>query len=164
MKHALLVGAITLVGVELLTARSATTPSAVFTLAQAEAGRVELVTNKFGACSDCHTIGLAGRVGDPAELPPLSALSDATQKMIRENYKGKVPALAGPKFIGRWASRTTKDLTADFTRRFASTLSEDVRLNIIAYLLHVSGAPAGTEPLTLDTAVEIGSLLPTTVH
>lgn len=139
-------------------------PQAGFTVAQAEAGRVALVQNAFGACSDCHAISLAGRVGGADELPPLTTLSEATQKMIREDYKGKVPPLAGAKFIARWSSRTTNDLTADFTRRFGSTLTEDTRLNIVAYLLYVSGATPGTEPLTMERAVEIGALMPTAVQ
>lgn len=103
-------------------------------------------------------------MGAADELPPLTTLSEATQKMIPDDYKGRVPSLAGAKFIARWSSRTTKDLTANFTRRFGSTLSEETRLNIVAYLLYVSGATPGTEPLTMETAVEIGTLMPTTAR
>ena len=92
------------------------------------------------------------------------SLSADTQKMIHDNYGGKVPALAGPKFITRWSARTTKDLTADFKRRFASTLSEETRLDIVAYLLELNGASPGAEPLTMATSVEIGAIVPTSAR
>jgi cytochrome c553 len=162
MKQILLVAAVVLVGAELLAAGQSAPPSAVFTAAQAAAGKIELQKNAFGACSDCHTSRLTGRIGDAGELPALSSLSADTQKMIRDTYHGKVPPLAGTKFIARWSTRTTQDLTADFKRRFASSLSEETRLDIVAYLLESSGAVSGTEPLTMETSVEIGTLVPST--
>jgi hypothetical protein len=42
--------------------------------------------------------------------------------------------------------------------RFADTLNEDTRLDLVAYVLQLNGAPAGTDALTRDTDVEIGRL------
>lgn len=59
MMRLMLGAALVLVGFECLAARPAAAPQGGFTVAQAEAGRVELVQNAFGACSDCHAISLA---------------------------------------------------------------------------------------------------------
>ena len=48
------------------------------------------------------------------------------------------------------------------TLRFAppgSRMSQETRLNLIAYILQVNGARAGGTPLTLDTDVKIGALI-----
>ena len=135
---------------------------AVYTAEQAEAGRMELQTNSFGACTDCHTTTLTGRNGDAGELPPVGSLPANTQKLINDNG-GKIPALVGPKFMTRWAARTTKDLTKEFQKRFAppsARLSEETRLNLIAYTLQANGAMPGTQPLTMATDMEIRTLAP----
>src|SRR5215468_4700583 len=93
--------------------------AAVYTREQAEAGRLALTANAFGACTDCHTTGLTGRRGDTGELPSLSSLSEDYQKTIN-NYGGKVPALVGPDFLKRWAARTTRDLNREFRDRFGN--------------------------------------------
>jgi len=160
MKHSVVVCMIVFGAAAFVAARQAAVPPTAFTAAQADAGRMAIEHNKFGACSDCHTSGLTGRTGAPDELPLLDSLSPATQTMIRDQYHGKVPALVGPTFIARWAPRTTRDLTHDFERRFAGTLSEDTRLSIVAYLLQANGAAPGSEPLTMTTSVGIGSLVP----
>ena len=72
----------------------------VYTAEQAAAGERAVQNNAFGRCSDCHSNGLRGRNGDPDELPPLSSLPEDTQTMVG-NYGGKVPQLAGPKFMFR---------------------------------------------------------------
>ena len=132
----------------------------VYTAAQAEAGRRDVLNNKFGNCTLCHTTTLTGRTGDgdASELPPVSSLPEDYQKTIIGNG-GKVPALVGPTFISRWSAHTTKDLFQEFQGRFNSPLSEETRLNIIAYLLQVSGASPGTQPLTMSTNEEIGKLV-----
>ena len=93
----------------------ATDRPAVYTAAQAEAGRTEILNNKFGNCTLCHTAALTGRMGtgDASELPPVSSLSEDFQKLIIGNG-GKVPALVGPAFISRWSSRSTQDLFREF--------------------------------------------------
>jgi cytochrome c553 len=136
---------------------SANRPSA-FTAAQAEAGRQDVLKNNFGTCGDCHTIGLRGRTGAANEIPPVSALPENVQQLIRV-YKGKVPPLVGPNFVAKWSSRSTKDMTAEFTKRFGKDLTEETRLNIIAYLLQLSGALPGSEPLTMSSDLKISNLV-----
>jgi len=129
----------------------------VYTAEQAKAGEREVQNNAFGRCSDCHATGLAGRIGDPSELPPLNSLPADTQTTVG-NYGGKVPQLAGPKFLQRWAARSTKDLSAEMRDRFNGPLSEETRLNIMAYILKLNGALAGSQPLTMSTDVPINRL------
>jgi hypothetical protein len=145
-----------LVILAVLFAEQATDRPAVFTPAQADAGRLALRTNSFGVCTDCHTTALTGRNGDAGELPPLSSLSEDSQKMLSP-YRGKVPALVGPEFLKRWASRSTKDLSKEFQDRFGN-LPEETRLNLIAYILQANGALPGTQPLTAATDVPIRAL------
>jgi hypothetical protein len=134
---------------------------AVFTAAQAGAGKIEIQKNLFGACTDCHTTALTGRKGKPGELPPLASLRDDYQTLINNNG-GLVPPFVGPEFIAKWGPQSTKDLSVEFEMRFAppgSRMSQDTRLNLIAYILQVNGARAGGTPLTLDTDVKIGALI-----
>jgi hypothetical protein len=150
----LVILAVVFVGVSTTRAGQAT-DGAVYTPEQAEAGRLALKTNSFGACTDCHTTALTGRNGDVGELPPLTSLSEDYQKTI--NVYRKVPALVGPEFLKRWGARTTKDLSKEFQERFGD-LSEETRLNLIAYILQANGALSGTRPLTVATEVQIGNL------
>src|SRR4030095_10081629 len=85
----------------------------VFSAKQAETGRMEIQKNSFGACTDCHTSTLSGRVGNSDAVPPLNTLTEDYQKLIRGNG-GKVPALVGPSFRTRWVARSTKDLSHEF--------------------------------------------------
>ncbi len=133
------------------------TRPAVYSAAQAAAGQQALQNNAFGACTDCHTTALTGRTGADDEPPPLGSLPAGVQKTI-QNARGRVPPLVGSEFMTRWASRSTRALTADFQRRFAFTLNEDMRLDLVAYILQLNGAIAGPEPLTMETDVEIGRL------
>jgi len=133
----------------------------VFTAGQAAAGRIEIQKNSFGACTDCHATSLAGRTGAADELPPLNSLPEDYQNLIKGNG-GRVPDLVGPMFRTRWGGRSTKDLIAEFQLRFAppgSRLSEETRLNLIAYILQANGASPGTQPLTLATDVEMRAVI-----
>jgi cytochrome c553 len=149
--------AILFAGSAAVAVRGAAEPPAVFTAAQAEAGRREVQTNTFGKCTDCHGATLTGRTGAPGERPPVSSLPADYQQLIAGNG-GRVPSLVGSTFIARWARRSTKDLTREFEGRFG-TLSEATRLNVIAYFLRESGAQPGPEPLTTTTDVTIGALV-----
>jgi cytochrome c553 len=60
-----------------LTGQQQTSP-AIFTSAQAEAGR----TAYENACGKCHTYTLRGRKGEEGELPPISSLSASYPKFI----------------------------------------------------------------------------------
>jgi hypothetical protein len=132
----------------------------VFTVEQAEAGRKELAVNAFGACADCHTTSLTGRSGDAGEVPELSSIEEGMRRTVL-SMGGKVPALVGPKFLARWNTRSTKDLSADFKGRFSGPLKEETQLNIIAYILQLNGASPGSQRLTMSADVEIGKLMST---
>jgi hypothetical protein len=136
-------------------------PTAVYTAAQATAGRIELQKNSFGDCRSCHATALTGRTGDAAELPALSSLPPDYQTLIR-GTGGWVPGFVGPEFLTRWASRTTRDFSEELAKRFSppsGQLSEETRLNILAYILQANGALPGTEPLTMATDVSLGVVL-----
>src|SRR5262245_50283832 len=130
----------------------------LFTAEQASIGQRELRENGFGACADCHAKSLTGRNGDKDETPELSSLPEAQQATIR-NYGGKVPQLAGPKFIARWGARSTKDFSWEMMDRFSGPLNEETQLNIMAYILQLNGASPGPQPLARSTDVEIGRLV-----
>jgi S-disulfanyl-L-cysteine oxidoreductase SoxD len=138
-------------GLRILTAQPAPAP-AIFTAAQSAAGKAEYEKD----CHNCHTDKLTGRVGDPGELPALSSLDPGAQKNI-QGYGGRVPALAGPRFIARWGAKTTQDLAARIKE--AAGLDEQRYLNITAYVLQFNGARPGIEPLTATTAVEVNALI-----
>ena len=102
-----------------------------YTAAQASAGRAEYQSN----CASCH-------------LPDLKGSNEA-------------PPLAGGNFMNSWANRTTTELF-DFMRssmplNSPGSLSEQAYSNIVAYLLQANGAAAGSRPLSLATAIAIGS-------
>jgi hypothetical protein len=135
-------------------------PPAVYTAEQAARGKVAMRTNVlaqragFGACTDCHAEGLSGRVGNPDERPSLASLKPGVQQEIAK-YGGRIPDLVGPRFRARWANRSVKDLSVNFKDRFAADLSEETRLDILAYVLAENGFPAGTQRLTMETDVPL---------
>jgi len=128
-----------------------------YTAEQAAAGQRDLQENQFGACENCHAKSLSGRNGDKDETPELISLPEAHQTSIRNNG-GKVPQLAGPRFMTRWGARSTKDFSSEMMKRFSGPLSEETQLNIMAYILQLNGALPGPQPLTRSTDVEIGRL------
>lgn len=101
---------------------------AVFTEAQATAGKAEYLKT----CAACHTEGL---------IPTDGA-----------KYQGRdIPPLAGTRFMGKWGALTTRDLTA----RVKIAAGAETYVTVTAYILQFNGAPAGEQPLTPDTAIEI---------
>jgi len=104
---------------------------AVFTAAQATAGRVAYEAN----CANCHMPDLAGR--------------------------NEAPPLAGGTFMNAWRARSTRDLfdliSATMPPNVAG-LSVDQYLAIASYILQSNGAAAGTQALTAETSVAIGSI------
>jgi hypothetical protein len=124
-------------------------PAAVFTSAQAEAGRIAYDRT----CGQCHTPTLTGRKGDPGEIPPVSSLSERYQKFI--GPRGFVPPLVGKTFIERWGDRTAGQLIARFQETVDSFRFEgfdkETTIDITAYVLQVNGAKAGSKALTRST-------------
>ena len=84
-------------------------------------------------CGECHGPGLDGM-----EAPPLR----------------------GVDFLNGWAGRTTDELFAyvrdEMPPGLGGSLSEQVYLNLVAYILDANGARPGDAPLTADAAVMIG--------
>jgi mono/diheme cytochrome c family protein len=102
----------------------------VFTDAQAERGRLAYT----GPCDRCHGSNLDGAAVDPDMLP--------------------APPVAGPKFLRKWNGRSLAALF-EYTRATMPTsnpgfLTDQEFIDIIAYMLAVSGAPAGEIELTAD--------------
>lgn len=128
-------------------------PPAVFTEAQAVAGRAAYES----VCVNCHTYALTGRKGDPGELPAIGSLAETFQKTI-QHAGGIVPPLAGDAFIKRWGGRTTQALS----RRIATAVSgfppaglnDNTANNLAAYFLHVSGGHAGSQELGAPGTME----------
>jgi hypothetical protein len=146
MKNVLVVAAALVVCGGLVLTAKQKAPPAVFTSAQAEAGRAEY----FGDCVRCHTEKLTGRKGEPGELPLLSSLPPEMQK----NLLGmRVPPLAGADFMAKWGPRTTQDLSKRIWE--AAGPDTDRYLKITAYVLQFNGAKEGAEALTADTAVVV---------
>jgi mono/diheme cytochrome c family protein len=127
---------------------------AVFTAAQAGAGRVAYEAS----CEKCHTATLVGRDGS-GEIPD-----------FLRDYAGKIPPLAGANaaftpFMTKWGARTTQDLYTriqDATRGFPPPdrkLSEKLGLDLTAYVLQMNGAQPGPQPLTPATVIEIRSVV-----
>ena len=100
-----------------------------FTAEQADAGWTVYARQ----CGECH-----GPQLDGAEAPPLR----------------------GVDFLNGWAGRTTDELFAyvrdGMPPGLGGSLSEQVYLNLIAYILDANGARPGDAPLTADAAVTIG--------
>jgi mono/diheme cytochrome c family protein len=129
------------------------TPPAVYTAAQAAAGR----TAYLSSCAKCHTDKLIGRDGT-GEIPEYLQV-----------YGGKIPPLAGanpafPPFLTKWGARTTKDLASRIQVAIGGFppqgLDEKTYLNLTAYVLQVNGARPGTQALTASTAEVIRSIAP----
>jgi cytochrome c5 len=114
-------------------AAQAAGPPAVFTQAQAEAGK----TAYESSCIACHTESL---------IAPEGAL-----------YQGQqIAPLAGPAFLAKWSPRTTNALSSRIREAVGGFppkgANESTHLELAAYILQVSGARAGAQALTDDTA------------
>jgi len=108
-------------------------PAAPFTAAQADAGRQAYVQH----CMMCHGNKLQG-IGD-------------AQKLV------------GKDFVDAWGHDTTRDLFSavrvEMPQDNPASLSDEMYLNLVAFLLHANGAKAGTAPLTADTGVGIAGII-----
>jgi len=150
MPRLLVAAAATSCGLLVLMGQPASPPPAIFTAAQAAAGRVAYEAS----CAKCHTETLQGRDGT-GEIPD-----------FLQDYAGKIPPLAGanaafPPFLTKWGPRPTRDLynrIQEATRGFPPPdrkLSEKLGLDLTAYVLQMNGAQPGEQALTPTTAVEI---------
>jgi len=133
-------------------------PSAVFTTTQAEAGRAAYERS----CGQCHTYSVRGRSGKEDELPPLESLPEPYQKFI--GPKKLVPPLVGKNFVDRHGQKTLGELYIFFRGAARSTpaaelkMSDEMLVDITAYLLQKNGARAGGQPLTAQSKVRFDSV------
>jgi mono/diheme cytochrome c family protein len=129
-------------------------PAAVFTEAQAAAGRAAYES----VCVNCHTQALTGRKGDPGELPALSSLAETFRNGIQQ-AGGKIPPLAGDAFAKRWGPQTTQALSTRIATAIAgfppAGLDDNTANNLAAYFLQVSGARAGRQELGTPGTMEV---------
>lgn len=99
----------------------------VFTAEQARRGQVAYT----GPCDRCHGYKLDGASDDPDMLP--------------------APPVAGPKFLRKWNGRSLaalfEYLRATMPANNPGYLSDAEVADIVAYMLSVSGMPAGHEEL-----------------
>ena len=72
----------------------------------------------------------------------------------------EAPSLRGVDFLNGWAGRTTDELFAyvrgEMPPGLGGSLSDQVYLNLVAYILDANGARPGDASLTADAAVMIG--------
>jgi len=135
------------------------TPSAVFTSAQAEAGR----TAYENTCGKCHTYTMLGRRGEEGELPPVDSLSADYRKFI--GNPAHVPPLAGKAFLNRWGEKTVAELIARFQITVSDPffqfegIDDDTTVNITAYVLQMNGAKAGPRQLTRATDAVVNPIV-----
>lgn len=138
----------------------ATDRPAIYTEAQAVAGR----TAYENSCGKCHTLTLLGRNSIEDGLPPVDSLPASYQEFIRTSKH--VPPLAGKAFLSRWGQKTVAELIARFQVTAGDSffqfqnMNDETVVNITAYALQVSGAKAGTEPLTRTNGTVVNSLIP----
>jgi mono/diheme cytochrome c family protein len=107
--------------------RNASIWDGVFTVAQARRGQ-----NVYtGPCDRCHGYKLDGAADDPDMYP--------------------APPVAGPKFLRKWDGRSLaallEYLRVTMPANNPGYLSEQELADLIAYMLEVSGTPAGNEEL-----------------
>jgi hypothetical protein len=135
------------------------TAPAIFTSAQAEAGR----TAYENTCGKCHAYTLLGRTGENGELPPVNSLSAAYRKFIGNPIH--VPPLAGRAFLNRWGDKTAAELIARFQITVSDPffqfegIDDDTTVNITAYVLQMNGAQAGPRQLTRATGAVVNSIV-----
>ncbi len=100
----------------------------------------------------------------PESSLPLETLPADWQKVVRD-AGGRVPPLAGEKFVAIWGPRSTKDLTQRIKEATLGGFppqgaNEQTVFDLAAYVLQANGARAGSQALTADTAVPVQSLVP----
>lgn len=110
--------------------RSATIWDGVYTAEQARRGQAVYT----GPCDRCHGYKLDGAPEDPVMLP--------------------APPVAGRTFLRKWSGRSLAALFEYSRTTMPSNnpgyLSDSEVADIVAYMLSVSGAPAGGEALQAD--------------
>jgi len=119
-------------GLAIAGAQSQPAGNGVFTTDQATIGATTFQT----VCAKCHQSDMMGT----AEAPPL----------------------AGPQFMNVWRGRATSELYTKILTSMPAdnprTLSDQAVESLVAFILRQNGARAGTQALTVATAVPIGQV------
>jgi cytochrome c553 len=159
MNRNAVIAAIALMGCGLWPVTGQQTPArAVFTVAQADAGRAAYENS----CGRCHTYKLTGRKGDEGEIPALDSLPEPFLKFI--GPRKRVPALVGKEFVAKYGQKTMAEMftffrgAADTTPVSELHMSDDTLVNITAYILQSNGAKPGNQSLTAQTGMLFGSV------
>ena len=126
------VGAVVAVAGVVIASGQQPAPAGAFTAAQAQAGR-EVYD---AACAGCHRPDLGGA--------------------------GEAPPLAGANFLTAWGPLTAADLlgriSATMPQGSAGALGDAAYVSIVAYILQVNGAAAGSQALTAATSARISTI------
>ena len=76
---------------------------------------------------------------------------------------GDAQKLVGKDFVDLWGHDTTKDLftsvRVEMPQNDPASLSDDMYLDLVAFLLHANGAKTGTAPLTATTSIGIAGII-----
>ena len=114
-------------------AQPAQLPVSPFNAAQVDAGRTAFIQH----CMMCHGDKLQG-IGD-------------------------AQVLVGQIFVDAWGKNSVKDLYTSVRLEMPfddpASLSDEMYLNIVAFMLHANGAKSGTTPLPPDSSVKIGAIV-----
>ena len=90
-------------------------------------------------CFRCHKRDLTGSIGDDA------------------NENNKFPALIGGRFIFHWEngpiSRLFRKMQIEMPPVYSDVLSDEMKLDILAYILKANGFPGGPAELTNDPSL-----------
>ncbi|HEX5000107.1 MAG TPA: cytochrome c [Terriglobia bacterium] len=102
----------------------------VYTAAQAERGKAQFAIS----CERCHGADLGGA---PATT------------------SGAAPSLKGARFTNSWDNKTVYDLYTKIRDtmppNFGTTLTDENKLDVVAFLLESNSYPAGSEELKIDS-------------
>jgi mono/diheme cytochrome c family protein len=126
--------AIVALGVALVRGQQTPPPAGTYAKEQAEAGKAAYQMN----CEGCH----------------------------RSDFQGDQDAkpLAGSAFLNAWRGKTSSDLFTRINKTMPpdtpGSAGEEDNLNIVAFLLQANHVPAGTTPLTYESAVPIPATTP----
>ena len=108
-------------------------PAGPFTAAQVDAGRTAYIDH----CMMCHGARLQGL--------------------------GEAQPLVGKDFVDLWGHDTAAELYTsvriEMPQNDPGSLSDDVYLNLVAFLLHANGAKTGTAPLDAKSAIKIETIV-----
>ena len=110
----------------------------------------------------CHSLGRAACIRRRRPRPAATRTKRTAPAAISPILSGgNAPQLAGPTFKSGWGHRTPRELAAVIQASMppgGPAVDLDTAVTLTAYILERNGVPAGSTPLTADTAAMIGSV------